>query len=261
MLSPVLFQETITHIPDNAITIEIAPHCLLQAILSRSLPLTITNISLQKRNHSNNLTFLLSQIGKLYMAGTQPNISKLYPPMSFPVGRGTSMIGHLIRWDHSIKWDVPTYKQTSKKLKRCIEIDISQKKNAYLKGHKINGQIVFPQTACLFFVWKIFALMKNTKYDQLPVIFEHIRFQRVIFMSKKKSVNLTINISKETGTFEICEDNKGMIASGYIHVLPIEEDQESRRSRSISLLVEPFTGDESFMLNTEDLQGIKSTRT
>lgn len=78
MLSPVLFQEAIAHIPENAITIEIAPHCLLQSILRSSLPSTVTNISLQKQNYSNNLIFLLSNVGKLYMAGAQPNISKLY---------------------------------------------------------------------------------------------------------------------------------------------------------------------------------------
>ncbi|EFN63413.1 Fatty acid synthase, partial [Camponotus floridanus] len=68
LLSPVLFQEAIAHIPDNAITLEIAPYCLLQAILRRSLPPTVTNIGLHKRDHSNNLAFLLSSIGKLYVA-------------------------------------------------------------------------------------------------------------------------------------------------------------------------------------------------
>ncbi|EZA46477.1 Fatty acid synthase, partial [Ooceraea biroi] len=62
LLSPVLFREAITHIPENAVTIEIAPHGLLQAILHRSLPKTVAKISLQKRDHINNLAFLLSNI-------------------------------------------------------------------------------------------------------------------------------------------------------------------------------------------------------
>lgn len=64
LLSPVLFHDAIQHIPDNAIVIEIAPHCLLQAILKRSLPSGCTNIGLVKRLHPNNYEFLYSNIGK-----------------------------------------------------------------------------------------------------------------------------------------------------------------------------------------------------
>ncbi|XP_039309729.1 fatty acid synthase-like [Solenopsis invicta] len=113
LLSPVLFQEAMAHIPENAITIEIAPDCLLQTILGRSLPPTVTYIGLHKRDHSDNLAFLLSNVGKMYNAGGQPDILKLYPPISFPVGRGTPMIGPLIKWDHSTAWDVPKFTQTS----------------------------------------------------------------------------------------------------------------------------------------------------
>lgn len=64
LLSPVLFFEGIQHIPENAITIEIAPTGLLQAILKRALGPNVTNISLVKRGHSNNSQFLLSALGK-----------------------------------------------------------------------------------------------------------------------------------------------------------------------------------------------------
>ena len=37
MFSPVLFCEALQHVPRNAVVIEIAPHCLLQAILKRLL--------------------------------------------------------------------------------------------------------------------------------------------------------------------------------------------------------------------------------
>lgn len=64
LLSPVLFHEAIQHIPKNAICIEIAPTGLLQAILKRSLGSEVTNLSLLKRGHENNLQFLLSNVGK-----------------------------------------------------------------------------------------------------------------------------------------------------------------------------------------------------
>ncbi|CAN7949515.1 unnamed protein product [Ixodes pacificus] len=37
LLSPVLFREALEHVPKDAIVVEIAPHCLLQAILRRVL--------------------------------------------------------------------------------------------------------------------------------------------------------------------------------------------------------------------------------
>lgn len=62
--APVQFRGAMKHVPENAITIEIAPHCLLQAILKRSLPPTVTNIGLTKKTASNHLHFLLEAIGK-----------------------------------------------------------------------------------------------------------------------------------------------------------------------------------------------------
>lgn len=64
LLSPVLFHEAIQHVPKDAICIEIAPTGLLQAILKRSLGADVTNLSLLKRGHENNLQFLLSNVGK-----------------------------------------------------------------------------------------------------------------------------------------------------------------------------------------------------
>lgn len=64
LLSPVLFHEALQHVPENAIVIEIAPHCLLQAILKRSLGPNCSNIGLMKRGHENNVFFFLSNIGK-----------------------------------------------------------------------------------------------------------------------------------------------------------------------------------------------------
>jgi len=97
LLNPVLFEETARMIPKDAITIEIAPHGLLQAILRRSLNPSITNIGLTLRGHGDNAEVFLQGIGKLYNAGLQPNIIKLYPRIEYPVSRGTPMISPSIR--------------------------------------------------------------------------------------------------------------------------------------------------------------------
>lgn len=48
---------------------------------------------------------------RMYNAGLQPKIKNLYPPVSYPVSRGTPMIQSLIEWDHSIKWAVADFTQ------------------------------------------------------------------------------------------------------------------------------------------------------
>lgn len=249
LLSPVLFQEAIAHIPENAITIEIAPHCLLQAILRRSLPSTVTNISLHKRDHSNNLAFLLSNVGKLYMAGAQPDISKLYPPMSFPVGRGTPMIGSLVRWDHSFAWDVAVFNQKSGHSGECIvQIDLSKETDAYLAGHQIDGRVIFPATGYILLVWKTLAKLRGTDFERLPVIFENVQFQRATIMPKEGTVKFSIIIFEGTGDFEICETGTTVV-SGNVRVSEtIEKDQLKLQPPPVS-----STDKEILPLNTTDI--------
>lgn len=63
LLNSVLFEDTLKHIPSNAIAIEIAPHGLLQAILRGALPETITNIPLTKKVYGDSVRYLLEAVG------------------------------------------------------------------------------------------------------------------------------------------------------------------------------------------------------
>jgi hypothetical protein len=40
----------------------------------------------------------------MFENGIDMDVSKLYPPVEFPVSRGTPMISPLIRWEHSENW-------------------------------------------------------------------------------------------------------------------------------------------------------------
>lgn len=64
LLSSVLFEEGLKHVPNDAIAIEIAPHGLLQSIVVGALPNTVTNIPLTKRMCGDSVRFLLNAIGK-----------------------------------------------------------------------------------------------------------------------------------------------------------------------------------------------------
>ena len=41
------------------------------------------------------------------MQGIDLNPLGIYPPVEFPVPRGTGMLSPLISWDHSQSWDLP----------------------------------------------------------------------------------------------------------------------------------------------------------
>jgi len=64
LLNTVYFDKASQLIPHNAITIEIAPHGLLQSILKSSLNEGITNVALTQRGHPDGTEFLLAALGK-----------------------------------------------------------------------------------------------------------------------------------------------------------------------------------------------------
>lgn len=97
LLAPVVFSKTVRFIPNDAVTIEIAPHDILRYILNDSLKTTMTNVALCKFSEKPNIEIFLHGIGKLYNAGLQPQIANLYPKVEFPVSRNTPMISHLVR--------------------------------------------------------------------------------------------------------------------------------------------------------------------
>jgi fatty acid synthase len=68
LLNAVYFDEALQQIPHNAITIEIAPRGLLQAILKTSLNEGITNIAITQHGHPDSTEFLLTALGK-YVSG------------------------------------------------------------------------------------------------------------------------------------------------------------------------------------------------
>lgn len=63
LLSPVLFEETAALLPENALTIEIAPHGLLQAILKKSMASAV-HINLTQRGNNDNVNVLFTGLGK-----------------------------------------------------------------------------------------------------------------------------------------------------------------------------------------------------
>jgi fatty acid synthase len=60
----VLVQEALQLIPNNAIVVEISPHCALQSTLRKVLPASALSIGLMSRDEPKQAEFMLTGLGK-----------------------------------------------------------------------------------------------------------------------------------------------------------------------------------------------------
>jgi fatty acid synthase len=204
LLSPVLFEETSLLLPNNALTIEIAPHGLLQAILKRSMANSI-HIGLTQRGHKDNVQFLYAALGKLYMNGLDIPVARLYPEVEFPVSRGTPMISPLIKWDHSDEYFVMKFadQKSRRSGERKVAISLSAQDVKYIAGHSIDGRVLYPATGYLCLAWDTVAMMRGLMLFDIAVEFEDVKFLRATPVPADKEIELTVMVQAGTGRFEV----------------------------------------------------------
>nr|XP_054923967.1 fatty acid synthase-like [Dermacentor andersoni] len=217
LVSPVLFREALKHVPTDAIVVEIAPHCLLLSILRRALDPGTSIVSLMNRDMDNH-TFFLGSLGKLHTLGVQLDPSALYPPVPWPVPRGTPNIGHLVSWDHSQQWAVASWRDELSLVEgkdNIATIDMGRNEaNAYLAGHRFAGKVVFPVGGHLLLAWQTLSKHRGRSIEELPVILENIKLHKNIVLPETGIVRL-VTIVRSSGEFEVIEDGE-MAASGCI---------------------------------------------
>ncbi|XP_040922555.1 fatty acid synthase-like [Toxotes jaculatrix] len=224
LVSPVLFQEGLSLVPENAVVVEIAPHALLQAILKRSLKHTCSILPLMKRGHSNNLEFFLSNIGKIYMNGISVDGNGLCPAVKYPVPVGTPLISPLVHWDHAQTWDVPKVEHFSSgsggsNSATIYNIDINpESADYYLIGHCIDGRVLYPATGYLVLAWRTFVRSLGLVMDVTPVTFEDVTIHRATILPKTGSVQLEVHLMPATSRFEVSE-NGNLAVSGKVSIL------------------------------------------
>ncbi|XP_043860025.1 LOW QUALITY PROTEIN: fatty acid synthase [Dromiciops gliroides] len=222
LVSPVLFQEALRHIPDNAVVLEIAPHALLQAVLKRGLKPTCTIIPLMKKDHKDNLEFFLTNIGKLHLTGTNVNPNGLFPPVEYPAPVGTPLISPHIKWDHSQNWDVPSTSDFpsgsgGSSSSTVYNIDAgTESPDHYLVDHCIDGRVIFPATGYLCLVWKTLARSLDMSMEQMPVVFEDVTLHQATILPKTGTVSLEVRLMLASRTFEV-SDNGTLIVSGKVY--------------------------------------------
>uniref|UniRef100_A0A673VNW4 Fatty acid synthase n=1 Tax=Suricata suricatta TaxID=37032 RepID=A0A673VNW4_SURSU len=221
LVSPVLFQEALWHVPADAVVVEIAPHALLQAVLKRGLKSTCTILPLMKKNERDNLEFFLNSVGKLHLLGFSVNPNGLFPPMEFPVPRGTPLISPHIKWDHSQTWDVPSASDfpsgSSSSSATIYNIDTSPESlDHYLVDHRIDGRVLFPATGYLYLVWKTLARALSQNMEEMPVVFEDVTLHQATILPKTGPMSLEVQLLQASRTFEV-SDNGSLIVSGKVY--------------------------------------------
>uniref|UniRef100_A0A8C2AHR4 Fatty acid synthase n=1 Tax=Cyprinus carpio TaxID=7962 RepID=A0A8C2AHR4_CYPCA len=232
LVSPVLFQEGLNFVPDNAVVVEIAPHALLQAILKRSLKPTCSILPLMKRGHANNLEFFLSHVGKIYMNGINVDSNKLYPSVEYPVPTGTPLISPHIQWDHSQVWDVPKVEDFpagsgGSTSATVYNIDMNpESPDYYMIGHCIDGRVLYPATGYLVLAWRTLMRSLGAVMEHTPVIFEDVTIHRATILPKTGSVQLEVRLMPATNRFEVSE-NGNLAVSGELPLnKPMAVDKE-----------------------------------
>ncbi|KAL1471045.1 hypothetical protein MTO96_040147 [Rhipicephalus appendiculatus] len=217
-LTPVLFREALTHVPEDAIVVEIGPHCLLQAILRRALCPHARCLGLMKR-HVDNLAFFLNSLGQLHTLGVQMDLSPLYPPVPWPVPRGTPNIAHLVSWDHTQSWTVVGWKEfptAAMALEEIVEVDLeAYSGDQYLSGHRPDGRVLYPATGYLVLAWRSLARRREKPLHQVPVVFEDVSICRATILPKSGSVRFQVITMPVSGEFEVCEAG-AVVAKGRI---------------------------------------------
>lgn len=257
LVSPVLFQEGLRHVPDNAVVVEIAPHALLQAILKRSLKPTCTLLPLMKRGHHNNLEFFLTHLGKIYLNGINVDSNNLFPPVEYPVPSGTSLISPFIRWDHSQTWDVPKADDFpsgsgGSTSTTVYNIDMNpESPDYYLIGHCIDGRVLYPATGYLVLAWRTLARSLGVVMEQTPVMFEEVTIHRATILPKTGVIQLEVQLLPASGYFNVSE-NGNLTVSGKISILEENGLKNFQNDLSLSVAAD-CNSDTSFQLSAGDI--------
>ncbi|CAH0584002.1 unnamed protein product [Chrysodeixis includens] len=247
LLSPVRFADAVKEVPARALVVEVAPHALLQAVLKRALPAPAAHVALVRRD-GDALAHLLAAAGRLFAAGAQPQVARLYPPVALPVPRGTPGLASHVRWDHSLEWSVAHFGSASRSGENVIEYDVSRNDDSFITGHNIDGRVLFPATGYLTLVWRTMAKLHNRKPEETPIVMENIQFRRATIVSRDTPVRFLINVLDGTGEFDVCEGG-AVVVTGHVR---LADDPAAERLRDLDD-TRPKQEEGLLPLNTDDI--------
>ncbi|XP_052124120.1 fatty acid synthase-like [Frankliniella occidentalis] len=223
LLSPVLFEEGLAFIPQQALLVEVAPHGLLQAILKRALPEN-SHLPLTQRGSADPVRFLLGALGTASFHGQELDVAKLYPPVSFPVSTGTPALSPLVSWSHD---ETIYYGFKFRSVREgCESLELT----AHSPHMSVNGSKVLPPVEELESAWRALGLIHNLKAGRLPVTFHNIRVNEYQRLPEDGSTCVVTTVSKGTGTFEVRDESTDrLLITGTVR--PQDDDDCAPRAR------------------------------
>lgn len=127
------------------------------------------------------------------------------------------MIAPNIKWNHEENYFVPYFDSFSYYERRKIVINLNDKEFENIKGHNVEGRVLYPAAGWIYLVWETFGMINGIYHENLGVIFEDIKLLRATSLLMNQDVYVTINIQRGTGRFEIVEGDSA-IANGFIKV-------------------------------------------
>ncbi|KAK5640304.1 hypothetical protein RI129_011115 [Pyrocoelia pectoralis] len=188
--------------------------CLLR-LDNRHTNLAIATLMLGNRTNTVMVTdtqSLLTSLGWLYEKGFNPTLFKLYPSNDLPVKAST--ISPLLKWDHENDWFVAKsicHADSGTEVV-AISLDGSDEDWQFLLGHVIDGRNLLPGTAFLYIALETFLKRKRLLMSEIEVVFERIKLHRSLILSKDSKIDLTIQIFKQSGRFEITHHDELLVS-------------------------------------------------
>ncbi|XP_032690865.1 fatty acid synthase-like [Odontomachus brunneus] len=115
-----------------------------------------------------------------------------------------------------------------------------------MSGHVIDGRNLLPATGYIQLIWKMVGMLEGKLYNNMPIVFEDVKFIRATLLPDQRAVQLTLMVQKGTGKFEIIEGDN-VIVTGRVHV-PLELDKDN-----VSIDYLPKDDDEEEVIQTRDI--------
>ena len=236
---PVQFYGATRQIPANAMVLEISSHSLFVSILRKSKPAPEPNsctagpvLGLIRRGNGNCRRQFLKCVGNLFQLGYNLDLNAIQrevPASSIPVPIGTRMIAPLIRWDHSQTFELMDYgfAACASSSETRIDVDLNKEEYAYVKGHRIDGRILFPAAGYLELAWGKLASMRGQQQENTAVEFRDVCFENPIIFRQGAGVgtaSFEIAIaSRNGGVFQFTTPEGLVLVRGEIRPLNPED--------------------------------------
>ncbi|XP_055643690.1 fatty acid synthase-like [Toxorhynchites rutilus septentrionalis] len=179
-----------------------------------------------ERQSSDLVMSFLCNLGHLYLSQQDINLLKLYPPVQFPVSRGTPMISPLVRWDHRDSWSVVRYEWSALRVPNSLQfkISLSDQNYQFAAGHCIDGKVLLPAMGYLSLVWELVAFLSQREVLDCAMQFDDVQFLQATPLVPNQTVILNVMIQRATGRFEILKGATAVVI-GYARQLNTSPEQ------------------------------------